>query len=48
MPILTWYFDRSVVIVIKMSQELNADFEYPHTQLEICHKSQQIFATQKC
>ena len=48
MQILTWYFERSVVRVIKISPELNADFKCPHPKLEICHKSQQVFATQKC
>ena len=47
MQILTWYFERSVVLAIKISPELNADFECPHPKLEICHKSQQVFATQK-
>ena len=47
--ILTWYFERSVVPVIKISPELNADFECPHPKLEICQaRSQQFFATQKC
>ena len=45
---LMWYFERSVVLVIKISPELNADFECPHPKLEICHKGRQVFATQKC
>ena len=48
MQILTWYIERSVVLVIKISPELNEDFECPHPELEICKKSQQIFAIQKC
>ena len=48
MQILTWYFERSVVLVIKISPELNADLECPHPKLEVCYKSQQVFATQKC
>ena len=43
MQILMWYFERSVVLVIKISPELNTGFECPHPKLEICPKSQQVF-----
>ena len=48
MQILTWNFGRSVVLVIKITPNLNVDFEYPHPRLEICHKNQEVFAGQKC
>ena len=47
MQILTPYFKRSVVLVIKISPELCADFECPPAKLEICHNIQWAFATQK-
>ena len=43
MQIFTWYFELSVVLVIKISPELNADFECPHPKLEIWRKSKQVF-----
>ena len=47
MQILTQYFEHSVVLVIKMSPSLNMDFKCTHPKLEIGHKKQQVFATQK-
>ena len=43
--IFTKYFESSVAPVIKISSELNTDFECPYSRLEICHKSQ--FVEQK-
>ena len=40
--ILTWYFEPSVVLVIKISPELNADFECPLPKLEICQKVNRV------
>ena len=40
-------FESSVAHVIKMSPELLADFECPHSKLETCNKSHQVFTTQK-
>ena len=47
MQISTQYFKSSVVPVIKIYPELNSDFECPHSNLEICHKSQHLFTIQK-
>ena len=33
--------------VIKISPELNTDFEFPHPMLEFCHKSKQAFTAQR-
>ena len=46
MQISSQYFESSVEPVIKMSSELNY-CECPYSKLEICHKSQQVYATQK-
>ena len=37
----------SSVCVIKIFPELNTDFKCPHPRLEFCHKSKQIFTTQR-
>ena len=45
--ILTEYSESSVALVIKISPELNTDFECSYSTLEIGHKSQHVFTTQK-
>ena len=44
MQILTPYFERSLLLVSKISKELNTDFYCPYPKLEIYQKRQQIFA----
>ena len=36
-----------MVCVNKIPPELNTDFECPRPRLEFCHKSKQVFRTQK-
>ena len=44
---LMQYFKSFVAPAIKFYPEVNTDFESPHSKLEICHKSQHMFTSQK-